>query len=105
MVSRGLPAPVDALRGGAECMWKAAGCASRIGRVIQEGRGRRRRWEERDVLEAGYAVAEQIRLEPGTSAVSSLNRESALTDRKLDDSDRITSWLESLHRRGSPTSH
>ena len=27
---------------------------------IQEGRGRRRRWEEQDVLEAGYAVAEQI---------------------------------------------
>ena len=86
-------------------MWKAAGRTSRIGRVIQEGRGRRRHREEQDVLEAGYAVAEQIRLEPGTSAVSSLNRESALTDRKLDDSDRITPWLESLHRRGSPTSH
>ena len=50
-------------------MWKAAGCASRIGLVIQEGRGRRRHREEQDVLEAGYAVAEQVRLGPGTSSV------------------------------------
>ena len=31
---------------------------------------------------------------------SSLNKESALTDRKLGDSDRITPWLVSLHQRG-----
>ena len=68
MVSRGLPAPADALRGVLNVVTDA-GCASRIGRVIQEGRGRRRHREEQDVLEAGYAVAEQIRLGPGTSSI------------------------------------
>ena len=52
----------------AECS-TAAGCTLRIGRVIQEGRGRRRRWEERDVLEAGYAVAEQMELGQVTSSI------------------------------------
>ena len=40
-----------------------------IRRVIQEGRGRRRCSEDDDVLEAGYAVAEQIRLEQITSSI------------------------------------
>ena len=34
---------------------------------------------------------------PGNFINPSLNKESVLTDRKLDDSDRITPWLESLH--------
>ena len=68
-VSRGLPAPADALRGVLNVVWLQDVLYVLGGQFRKGVHGRRRHWEEQDVLEAGYAVAEQIRLGPGTSSV------------------------------------
>ena len=65
--AKGTSCSCGCLTGGAEC--GKLQDVLRVGRVIQGGLGRRRHREEQDVLEAGYAVAEQIRLEQITSSI------------------------------------